>query len=124
MRLKKAGQFMFEELEKQVIDWAVEKHIDIATNWKPQFSKMQEELYEFKDELMFTDFDESRRSVSSDHRKREMMEMGDIVVTLIIMAKQRGYDINSCLEMATEKIKNRTGRKINGVFVKDESWRE
>lgn len=115
---------MFEELEKQVIDWAVEKHIDIATNWKPQFSKMQEELYEFKDELMFTDFDESRRSVSSDHRKREMMEMGDIVVTLIIMAKQRGYDINSCLEMATEKIKNRTGRKINGVFVKDESWRE
>lgn len=50
----------------------------------------------------------------------EMVEMGDILITLIIMAQQRGYEIKDCLTHAYLKIKDRQGEVIDGSFVKAE----
>ena len=106
-----------EELIEQVEQWAEDKGIDEAESWKPQFKKIVEEVMEYKEELK-----------KFDHRKGmeylmcydEMVEMGDILITLIIMAQQRGYEIKDCLTHAYLKIKDRQGEVIDGSFVKSE----
>ena len=52
--------------------------------------------------------------------KDMMLEMGDIFVTLIILCEQIGIDPEECLQMAYEKIKDRSGKTINGTFIKEE----
>ena len=46
--------------------------------------------------------------------------MGDIFVTLIILCEQIGIDPVYCLSKAYEKISKRTGKTINGQFIKSE----
>nr|DAF59976.1 MAG TPA: MazG-like family protein [Siphoviridae sp. ctGz830] len=46
-----------------------------------------------------------------------------IFVTLIVLCRQIGIEPTRCLDMAYEKIKDRTGKTINGVFVKEEDLR-
>jgi hypothetical protein len=41
------------------------------------------------------------------------------MVTLIIQAKMQALSIEQCLESAYNVISKRTGRMINGQFVKD-----
>jgi hypothetical protein len=41
------------------------------------------------------------------------------MVTLIIQCKMQGMDLQDCLESAYNVIKNRTGKMVGGVFVKD-----
>ncbi|MFR9302719.1 MAG: hypothetical protein ACLVKW_06625 [Fenollaria massiliensis] len=48
------------------------------------------------------------------------IEMGDIFVTLIILCEQLGINVIECLEKAYKKIEARTGKTINGTFVKSE----
>ena len=45
--------------------------------------------------------------------------MGDIMVTLIIQAKMQNISLEKCLESAYNVISQRTGRMVNGQFVKD-----
>ena len=45
--------------------------------------------------------------------------MGDIFVTLIILCDQLNLDLVDCLARAYEKIKDRKGKTINGVFIKE-----
>ena len=44
--------------------------------------------------------------------------MGDVQVTLIILCAQLGIDYKESLEEAYAEIKNRTGKTVNGTFVK------
>ena len=101
-----------QELIEKVEQWAIDKGIDTADSWKPQFNKIVEEVGEFKKELEI--------SSAYENYEEEMVEMGDIMVTLIIMTQQRGYDLYDCLAMAYAKIKDRKGEVIDGTFVKAE----
>ena len=47
-----------------------------------------------------------------------MHGIGDVVVTLIILAMQNDMDLYECLNFAYDEIKGRTGKMVNGVFVK------
>jgi NTP pyrophosphatase (non-canonical NTP hydrolase) len=47
------------------------------------------------------------------------MELGDCMVVLTILAAQLGVTTEQALEMAYNKIRHRTGKTINGQFVKD-----
>lgn len=40
--------------------------------------------------------------------------------TLVEIAELKGLELNSCIQSAYDEIKNRTGKTINNVFVKDE----
>ena len=106
-----------QELIEKVEQWAKDKGIDKAESWKPQFGKIAEEVMEYKDELRKH---EDLKGPNFYFAHNEMVEMGDILVTLTIMAQQRGYELYDCLEMAYEKIKNRKGEVIDGTFVKAE----
>ena len=91
--------------------------------------KFIEEVFEFKAELDFYKYFKSFKhtnievdySVETvDKYNKLQLEMGDIFVTLIVLYKQIGIEPIKCLDMAYEKIKDRTGKTIDGVFVKQE----
>ncbi|MBK5039542.1 hypothetical protein, partial [Enterococcus faecium] len=43
--------------------------------------------------------------------------IGDVVVTLIILAMQNDMDLYECLNQAYNEIKGRSGKMVDGVFV-------
>jgi NTP pyrophosphatase (non-canonical NTP hydrolase) len=69
--------------------------------------KTQEELTELCNAILDNNSDEIKDAI------------GDIMVTLIIQAKMQNFKIEECLESAYNVIKNRTGKMINGQFVKN-----
>ena len=67
--------------------------------------------------------EESQEMVKEIHEgdvDRVRDEMGDVLVTLAIQANLWGLSLTECLEEAYNKINVRTGRMVDGVFVKDE----
>ena len=46
--------------------------------------------------------------------------IGDVYVVLVILSMQLGLEIKDCVQTAYDEIKNRKGKMLNGVFVKEE----
>lgn len=120
----------FEELQDLVLEWAEEKDLLREEIADKQFMKFIEEVFEFYKELVsykeactfFEAFGE-RYDDDADQEYMEL-EMGDIIVTLIILCKQLDINFVECLEMAYNKIKDRKGKTINGIFVKEEDYND
>jgi phosphoribosyl-ATP pyrophosphohydrolase len=56
----------------------------------------------------------------NENNEQELIDaIGDTLVTLIILSKQNDLNIVECLEVAYNVIKNRTGKTVNGTFIKD-----
>ena len=118
----------FEQLQEKVLEWADDKDLLHEANADKQFMKFIEEVFEFKFEMEnsknYEDVCEHLKiagTFAKNRNRRDMMlEMGDIFVTLIILCEQIGIDPMECLSMAYEKISKRTGKTINGVFIKEE----
>ena len=96
------------ELEVKIRDWAIERNIDKSENAPKQMIKIMEELGETSAALLKNNEPELKDGI------------GDILVTVIILAHQLGYTPQECLEQAWKEIENRTGKTVDGVFVKDE----
>lgn len=120
----------YEELEQLVISWGIDKDLIKRENADKQFMKFIEEVFEFKTEMdIFVDYDSVDDWFKSDDdywkglirmATNMNLEMGDILVTLIILSAQLDIDLTECLEMAYEKISKRKGKTIDGIFVKEE----
>lgn len=120
----------FKDLKDKVLSWADDKDLLHSKNMDRQFLKFIEEVFEFKTELdiwkLYKKFKHDENieqdfSIEEFERWENLkLEMGDIFVTLIILCEQIGIDPVKCLEMAYEKIKGRSGKTINGTFVKEE----
>ena len=120
----------YEQLEQLVISWGSDKDLIKRENADKQFMKFIEEVFEFKTEMdIFVDYDSVDDWFKSDDdylkdlirmATNMKLEMGDILVTLIILSAQLDIDLTECLEMAYEKISKRKGKTINGLFVKEE----
>ncbi|MDU5700452.1 MAG: MazG-like family protein [Finegoldia magna] len=108
----------FEELKKNVEEWADDKNLLHEENADKQFMKFIGEVFEFKSEMdVYFDGAETLKSLNKEYMEDEM---GDIFVTLIILCNQLGIDPVECLEMAYEKISKRHGKTVNGLFIKEE----
>ena len=59
-------------------------------------------------------------ALSRNDKEALMDGIGDTVVTLIILAQQHGMTLERCLQYAYDEISQRTGKTINGTFVKSE----
>jgi len=94
-------------LEERVLMWAENK--GILDNAKPinQGLKTLEEV----NELL--------TGIVTDDREEIKDAFGDILVTIIIGAELQGLNLLDCLESALNIIEKRTGKMINGQFVKD-----
>jgi NTP pyrophosphatase (non-canonical NTP hydrolase) len=102
----------YEELETKVIEWAKDRDIFENSNAIKQIHKTREELYETLTALR--DLEDGKESIL------EVADgIGDMLVTIILLAKM--VDLNSvdCLADAYEEIKNRKGKMVNGLFVKE-----
>jgi len=97
----------FEELCGDVLIWANEKGIFDNPNPLAQLDKTQEEL------------NETIQAVKEKDEKEIADGIGDMLVTIIIASKILGEDPTRCLELAYNEIKNRTGKMVDGEFVKD-----
>jgi NTP pyrophosphatase (non-canonical NTP hydrolase) len=100
-------------LVDKVEQWSVEKGINEKATLITQWIKMHEEVHEV--ECAIDIHNHNRDSVS--HNELEL-EIGDVIVTAIILAQLHRTDAKTCLEKAYNKIKDRTGKMINGTFVK------
>ena len=94
-------------LEERVLQWAENK--GILDNAKPinQALKTLEEV----NELL--------TGIVTDDREEIKDAFGDILVTIIIGAELQGLNLLDCLESALNIIEKRTGKMVNGQFVKD-----
>lgn len=93
---------------QKIRDWAGERGLYTKGDTKTQFAKLVEETGELaqailkKDDVEFAD------------------AIGDMVVVLTNMAHLGGTTIEECIDSAYKVISKRTGKMVNGTFVKDE----
>lgn len=115
-------QSQFEKMIDNVRQWGVDKGITGLTGKATllsQLEKTQEELIETRDAAVR--LVSRRNSAAEVHAYLRDIEdgIGDQVVTLILAAELAGLRFEHCLERAYNEIKNRTGKMVNGQFVKD-----
>lgn len=95
-----------DDLISKVLEWKKDKNIN---NPDKQCLKIMEELGEL-----------ASRIVRNDYNSPEVVDaLGDIMVTLAIEADILGFDIKDCLQEAYDTIKGRTGKTVDGSFIKD-----
>ena len=95
------------ELEHAVEEWAKNKGILEKATPMAQALKTLEETTELC------------TAINANDRTEIIDAMGDIMVTLIIQAKMQDITLEECLESAYNVISKRTGKMVNGQFVKD-----
>ena len=89
-------------------DWAGERGLYTKGDKKTQFCKLMEEAGELG------------RAVLKDDQEEFVDAIGDMVVVLTNMAHLGGTTIEECIDAAYKVISKRTGKMVNGTFVKDE----
>lgn len=92
--------------------WAKERGLYKKGNSTTQYVKLQEEAGELAKALLKNDKAEIKDAI------------GDIVVVLTNLAHLEKLTIEDCIDSAYKEISNRTGKMINGTFVKDEKKKD
>lgn len=94
------------ELTSLIKDWAVKRGLH-AADPNRQFLKVVEEVGEVA-------------AAMAKGKQAELADgIGDVFVTIVILAMQNGMDIADCVENAYTEIAERKGKMVNGVFVKE-----
>jgi len=111
--MAEAGEFQKQTSEKNndvfkdIRDWADARGLYSQGDVKTQLIKLYEESGELSQAILKND-------------KAGIIDaIGDSVVVLTNLAHLVGTDIETCINSAYSEISNRTGRMINGTFVKD-----
>ena len=93
---------------QKIRDWAGERGLYTKGDTKTQFCKLMEEAGELG------------RAVLKNDDEEFVDAIGDMVVVLTNMAHLGGTTIEECIDAAYKVISKRTGKMVNGTFVKDE----
>lgn len=99
----------WKELIEAVDQWAESRGIYNASNPQAQLLKAVSEMGELCDAEV--------KGLAFDAQDG----VGDVLVCLIIYCGMKNFELQDCLELAYNEIKNRKGRTLQGgVFIKDE----
>lgn len=93
---------------EKIIDWSIDRNLHNQDPVK-QIAKFLEEGGELASALV-----KNKPNLVKD-------SIGDIYVVLVVLCTQLNIDINECIELAYNEIKDRTGKIVDGVYVKDEN---
>jgi len=95
------------ELIKKVEQWGAEKGFVKFENRFQQLAKVMEELGELSSAIIRED--------------GELIDdgIGDVFVTVILLANMLGRDPKECLQIAYDEIKDRKGVVKEGLFIKE-----
>ena len=96
------------EIFNQIRYWAKSRGLFDKGDAKTQYVKLQEEAGELAKALL------------QDDEEEVIDAIGDMVVVLTNLAHIKGVSIERCIACAYDVINKRTGKMINGTFVKDE----
>ncbi|MBL0319656.1 MAG: MazG-like family protein [Alphaproteobacteria bacterium] len=91
-----------------ISQWAHDRNLIEGATRQAQMLKLTEEVGELAAGIA-----KAKEQVVKD-------SIGDCVVVLTILAKQSGLTIEECINAAYEEIKDRKGRMIDGIFVREE----
>ncbi|AAP74504.1 MazG-like pyrophosphatase [Lactobacillus phage phiJL-1] len=91
---------------KSIEAWAIRRGLDKANSDK-QLIKLIEEVGELSE------------AHNKDWRDKQIDSVGDIFVVLTIYALQNGLHLDDCVKEAYNTIKDRDGKMIDGVFIKE-----
>ena len=94
----------FEAIRK----WATDRGIYGKGDGKTQYVKLMEEAGELAQALL------------KDNKNEIKDAIGDMIVVLTNLAHLEGFEVEDCIDSAYQEIAARTGKMINGTFVKDE----
>jgi len=127
--LKRQESMKYEELSKLVIEWGESKGILDSSTALRQLDKTQEELDETREALKKLNNFDYQRDFMEDlgmppENKEDILAevkdgIGDMLVTIVLFAKMVELDTTDCLNAAYDVIKQRTGKMVDGQFVKD-----
>jgi NTP pyrophosphatase (non-canonical NTP hydrolase) len=95
------------EWKERVRQWAADRNLIEGSTLRKQMDKLNEECSELYEGILDNDIDDIKDAI------------GDIQVVLAVMCCQLGIDIDECREIAWEEIKDRKGKMVDGVFVKE-----
>ena len=94
-----------EQLEMRVVLWHRDRNLIEGSTDAAQHTKLVEEVKELETNILLS------QPVIDD--------IGDCLVVLINIAERNGLNLASCLQHAYEDIKDRKGKMVDGVFVKE-----
>jgi NTP pyrophosphatase (non-canonical NTP hydrolase) len=96
---------MIEQRIQQVKQWHIDRNLIDGASDKDQVCKLIQEVGELSDNVC------KNKDVADD--------IGDIMVVLINIAERNGLSLEHCLDVAYDDIKDRKGRMVDGIFVKE-----
>ena len=103
----------FSDLITKVNEWAISHGLDKG-NPKIEWMKVTEEVGEIRDVFLKpNDFDDPEMALKD--------AIGDSIVTLVVLCLQLDYDVEECLKIAYNNIKDRKGVMIDDNFVKSKT---
>ena len=97
------------ELVALIQNWAWDRNLIDGSTTNAQMVKLMEEVGELAGGVCKDKVDVIKDSI------------GDVFVVLTIVAAQMGWSIEECVQVAYAEIKDRKGRMVQGVFVKEEA---
>lgn len=92
---------------KDVRKWATDRGLIKSGNAPKQFEKLLEEI------------EELRVAIKNNDLPNIIDSVGDAQVCLINLSACYSLDYDKCLESAYNEIKERKGKTVNGIFVKE-----
>jgi NTP pyrophosphatase (non-canonical NTP hydrolase) len=95
------------EIFNKIRHWADERGLLLGGDAKTQVIKLQEEVGELA------------RAILKKDRVEFEDAIGDCVVVLTNLAAIGGTSIEDCIDKAYDEISGRTGKMVDGTFVKD-----
>ena len=93
------------ELINKITQWHHDRNLISGATDKDQFCKLIQEAGELSDNMC------KGKNVADD--------IGDMIVVLINIAERNNLHLEECLEKAWTDIKDRKGKMIDGIFVKE-----
>ena len=94
-----------DDYVKNIVGWHHDRNLIDGSTDKDQFAKLIQEAGELSDSIC------KGKDVSDD--------IGDMIVVLLNIAERNKLSISDCLAKAWHDIKDRKGKMIDGVFVKE-----
>ena len=94
-----------EELTKLIIKWHHDRNLIEGSSDKDQVLKLMQELGELSDSVC------KGKDVKDD--------IGDMIVVLINIAERNNVSLEECLLNAWDDIKDRKGKMVDGIFIKE-----
>ena len=91
----------------KIRQWTVDRNLIDGATPASQFQKLGEEVGELG------------RGLIENNQDLTLDAIGDVIVVLTIMASQLGLTVEQCIDAAYEEIKDRKGKMVSGIFVKD-----